>query len=254
MKGSIIFTTTVWIYVITIIVHILLLQLDDARNYIGITMIIPLLVVLLYQAVIKKMKVEYSFAIRKSTFYPTVLAILLPIFLGVGLQLYFYFMYGEYFLFTTYHELISLLFIGMTISTLSALLEEIVWRGNYYEYLRRKYSFIKTALITASIWSIWHLPIAFFYKTYTHKFMGIVIYLLLLFTISIILTYIREKGDSVIPAAILHGMLNVFYLHDPTPGTIAVEILDMTKWVVFVVTCIILFMLVELRATKVRVI
>lgn len=75
----------------------------------------------------------------------------------------------------------------------------------------KKYSLIQTAIITASLWSLWHLPVALFYKNYELWFVGILSYLSLLFILSIILTYTREYGRSVLPPAILHGMFNVFF-------------------------------------------
>ncbi|MGE7840449.1 CPBP family intramembrane glutamic endopeptidase [Lysinibacillus sp. NPDC093712] len=104
--------------------------------------------------------------------------------------------------------------IGLTISAFSALLEEVVWRGNIHFYLRQQYSLWQTACITGAIWSLWHLPIALFYKSYSMPFIGVTIYLLLLYGISLVLSMFREYGLSIMPVAILHGMMNVFYLSD----------------------------------------
>lgn len=62
--------------------------------------------------------------------------------------------------------------IGLTIATISALVEEIVWRGYYHVQLRKSYSIHHTATIGACIWSVWHLPIAIFYKGYIDGVQG----------------------------------------------------------------------------------
>lgn len=103
---------------------------------------------------------------------------------------------------------------GLTISSFSALLEEVVWRGNFHYYFRKKYGMWTIAYITAVIWSIWHLPIALLYKPYATPEITSIIYLLLLFILSILLTMIREYGKSIVPVAIMYGMINVFYLSE----------------------------------------
>ena len=120
--------------------------------------------------------------------------------------------------------------IGLTVGSLSALLEEIIWRGNFHYYLRKKYSFMQTAIIIALLWSSWHLPIAIFYKNYEFQLLGILSYLSLLFILSIILTYTREYGGSVISPAILHGMFNVFYLTDVVQNKWDASLIELIKF------------------------
>ncbi len=120
--------------------------------------------------------------------------------------------------------------VGLTIGSLSALLEEIIWRGYFHYYLRKKYSFMQTAIIIALLWSSWHLPIAIFYKNYEFQLLGILSYLSLLFILSIILTYTREYGGSVISPAILHGMFNVFYLTDVVQNKWDASLIELIKF------------------------
>ncbi|HDR7425860.1 TPA: CPBP family intramembrane metalloprotease, partial [Bacillus toyonensis] len=109
-------------------------------------------------------------------------------------------------------------------------LEEIIWRGNFHYHLRKKYSLKQTAIITASLWSLWHLPVSIFYKNYELWFVGILSYLSLLFILSIILTYTREYSHSVITPAILHGMFNVFYLTDGVETKCDISLMELVKF------------------------
>ncbi|OOR20374.1 CAAX protease family protein [Bacillus cereus] len=176
-------------------------------------MAVPLLAVILYQKLYKKQKIVHTFGISRPKIKTLLFSILFPLLLGLCLHFYFY-IYDIKFLYHHWNELGFLLLVGLTIGSLSAVLEEIIWRGNFHYYLRKKYSFMQTAIITASLWSSWHLPVAIFYKNYEFRLVGILSYLSLLFILSIILTYTREYGGSVISPAILHGMFNVFYLTD----------------------------------------
>ncbi|MGN4124932.1 type II CAAX prenyl endopeptidase Rce1 family protein [Lysinibacillus sphaericus] len=91
----------------------------------------------------------------------------------------------------------------------------------FHYYSRKKYALWSTACFTAVIWSIWHLPNALFYKSYATPHITSLLYLLLLCILLIVLTLIREYGKSIVPVAIMHGMMNVFYLSE---GQLSVSI------------------------------
>ncbi|PFZ00328.1 CPBP family intramembrane metalloprotease, partial [Bacillus wiedmannii] len=146
-----------------------------------------------------------------------------------------FYIYNIKFLFNYCNELGFLLLIGLTIAALSAFLEEIIWRGNFHYHLRKKYSLKQTAIITASLWSLWHLPVSIFYKNYELWFVGILSYLSLLFILSIILTYTREYSHSVITPAILHGMFNVFYLTDGVETKWDISLMELIKFILLVI-------------------
>nr|WP_245251026.1 CPBP family intramembrane glutamic endopeptidase [Virgibacillus litoralis] len=103
-----------------------------------------------------------------------------------------------------------MLLIGLTISTLSALLEEVTWRGFLWNELI-PVSRLKTYIVTALIWSTWHIPVAVLYKYSDDIFLNTILYCGQLFFLSFVINWLREKSNSVIPASLFHGMLNVFY-------------------------------------------
>ncbi|OUA93952.1 CAAX protease family protein [[Bacillus thuringiensis] serovar konkukian] len=192
-------------------------------------MVVPLLAVISYQTLYKKQKIVHTLGISRPKIKTLIFSILLPLLLGLCLHFYFY-NYDIKFLYYNWNELGFLLLVGLTIGSLSALLEEIIWRGNFHYYLRKKYSFMQTAIIIALLWSSWHLPIAIFYKKYEFQFVGILSYLSLLFILSLILTYTREYGGSVISPAILHGMFNVFYLTDVAQNKWDASLIELIKF------------------------
>ncbi|MBG9836787.1 MULTISPECIES: CPBP family intramembrane glutamic endopeptidase [Bacillus cereus group] len=229
MNKHIVYHSTLCIYFLTSLVYIILLNIENGRNYLGFTMVVPLLAVILYQKVFKKQKIVHTFGISHPKINTLIFSILFPLLLGLCLHFYFY-IYDIKFLYHHWNELGFLLLVGLTIGALSALLEEIIWRGNFHYYLRKKYSIMQTAIIIASLWSSWHLPVAIFYKNYEFQFIGILSYLSLLFILSIILTYTREYGGSVISPAILHGMFNVFYLTDVVQNKWDASLIELIKF------------------------
>ncbi|MGE6401221.1 CPBP family intramembrane glutamic endopeptidase [Bacillus cereus] len=234
INRSIVYHSTLCIYCLTSLIYIILLNIENGRNYLGFTMVVPLLAVILYQKLYKKQKIVHTFGISRPKIKTLLFSILFPLLLGLCLHFYFY-IYDIKFLYHHWNELGFLLLVGLTIGSLSAVLEEIIWRGNFHYYLRKKYSFMQTAIITASLWSSWHLPVAIFYKNYEFRLVGILSYLSLLFILSIILTYTREYGHSVVPPAILHGMFNVFYLTDGLQNKWDASLIEFIKFILLAI-------------------
>ncbi|HFJ9451932.1 CPBP family intramembrane metalloprotease [Bacillus cereus] len=229
MNKHIVYHSTLCIYFLTSLVYIILLNIENGRNYLGFTMVVPLLAVILFQTLYKKQKIVHTFGISRPKIKTLIFSILLPLLLGLCLHFYFY-NDDIKFLYHHWNGLGFLLLVSLTIGSLSALLEEIIWRGNFHYYLRKKYSFMQTAIIIALLWSSWHLPIAIFYKNYEFQLVGILSYLSLLFILSIILTYTREYDGSVISPAILHGMFNVFYLTDVVQNKWDASLIELIKF------------------------
>ncbi|MGQ7773913.1 MULTISPECIES: CPBP family intramembrane glutamic endopeptidase [unclassified Bacillus (in: firmicutes)] len=229
INKHIVYHSTLCIYFLTSLVYMILLNIENGRNYLGFTMVVPLLAVISYQTLYKKQKIVHTFGISRPKIKTLIFSILFPLLLGLCLHFYFY-IYDIKFLYHHWNELGFLLLVGLTIGSLSALLEEIIWRGNFHFYLRKKYSFMQTAIIIALLWSSWHLPVAIFYKNYEFQFVGILSYLSLLFILSLILTYTREYGGSVISPAILHGMFNVFYLTDVVQNKWDASLIELIKF------------------------
>ena len=106
----------------------------------------------------------------------------------------------------------TLLFNG----TLSALLEEIAWRGFLVPKMMELTSFTKTALITGLIWAAWHYPLIIYSNVRlgnTPLPYSLVCFTIFAIGISFATAWLRMKSGSVWTAALLHGNHNAFMLH-----------------------------------------
>lgn len=239
---------TFLIYTFTMFFFYVLIVLQ--QSYLGFMMAIPLLTLIIYHFATGKKISMKQFFIKKPKMAPLLLSIVFPIKLGLLVHIYFYSTNQGHFLFEKPTELPFLLLIGLTISTGSALLEEIIWRGYYYDILRSVYTFKKAAIIVAFIWSIWHLPISLFYKDYTNLFIGTLSYLLILFFSSCILSYLREWSGSVLPAAFFHGLINVFYFSDGIHIDLPKHMTDLIKLFIFSLVLLTTLLLGKIYVSK----
>jgi membrane protease YdiL (CAAX protease family) len=100
--------------------------------------------------------------------------------------------------------------------TLSALLEEVAWRGFLVPKMMELTSFTKTALITGLVWAVWHYPLIIFSNVRlgnTPLPFSLVCFTIFAVGVSFTAAWLRMKSGSVWSAALLHGSHNVFMLH-----------------------------------------
>lgn len=100
--------------------------------------------------------------------------------------------------------------LGALINTPILLLsEELGWRGYLYD-LWRRFGFLRYTLATGIIWGLWHAPaIYLFGLNYPdHRLIGIPIFVAFCALFSFPFTLARDRGKSLLPAAILHGTSN----------------------------------------------
>jgi membrane protease YdiL (CAAX protease family) len=107
-------------------------------------------------------------------------------------------------------------------SWISALGEEIGWRGLFVPQLAKLTSYTKTSLISGMVWAVWHYPLILFssYRSVAGSGSDVIPiwYALVCFTIMVIgltfiFNWIRLRSGSVWTAMFLHGSQN-FYLQD----------------------------------------
>lgn len=95
----------------------------------------------------------------------------------------------------------------------SVLGEELGWRGLLVPELSKLMSFTGIALTSGLLWAVWHWPLMFMglYGTDASPFIyQLVCFTLCIMSMSIIMTYVRLKTDSLWPAVIFHMSHNVF--------------------------------------------
>jgi uncharacterized protein len=121
--------------------------------------------------------------------------------------------------------------LGMIPATLSALGEEIGWRGFLVPELAKMTSFTGTALISGVIWTAWHVPILVFadYNSGTPTWYGLSCFAVMVIGISFVFAWMRLKSGSLWTGVFLHASHNLFIQGIFTPLTIDT---GKTKWVI----------------------
>jgi CAAX protease family protein len=102
--------------------------------------------------------------------------------------------------------------IGMVFSCITALGEEIGWRGFLVPELAKHRSFTATALIAGAIWSVWHYPVLLFadYNAGTEPWYGLACFTIMVFGISFLFAWMRLKSGSLWTGVLLHASHNLF--------------------------------------------
>lgn len=104
--------------------------------------------------------------------------------------------------------LFSGLYAGITINGIFAFGEEIAWRGYLLKLFKGK-KFMTTALLTGTIWGLWHAPIILNGHNYPqHPVIGVLMMVVFCVLLTPMLMYFRQKSGSVIVPAIMHGTFN----------------------------------------------
>ncbi len=95
----------------------------------------------------------------------------------------------------------------------AALGEEIGWRGVLTAELLKGYSYIKTSLVLAVIWFIWHCPVIIF-SSYNNQstplWYNLIMVLVAIIASSFITVWIKIKSGSLWTAAVFHASHNLF--------------------------------------------
>lgn len=104
--------------------------------------------------------------------------------------------------------LFSGLLAGCTINAVAAFGEEYGWRNYMVDALRGK-GFWKAALVIGLVWGIWHAPLILMGHNYPqHPVLGVGMMCIFCVLLGIIELYFVLKTGSVIPAALIHGVVN----------------------------------------------
>lgn len=239
-----------WIFIVTAFYHSFILKAADPRSYLGIVMVIPMVVLIVLHIIMRKKIDLQLFSLRRPVLWVLIIAMILPIVLGLLLHMYLKVENKGVFLFEQIDELFVSVAIGLTLASVSALVEEMVWRGYFHVQLRKSYSIYRTALIVACIWSVWHLPIAIFYKNYINAVIGILSYISILLFTSFALTMLREWSYSVFPSAVFHGLMNVFYFGDGIGMNIPVHSVELVKFVLLFMVGTVIFLGYRLKLPR----
>ena len=100
--------------------------------------------------------------------------------------------------------------IGIFVSLLSAIGEEIGWRGFMVPALYEKLGLNKMLAITSLFWCCWHLPILMFgdYMSGTPAWYKLPAFVLCIFPVGVMAGLLTVRSKSLWPAAFLHAAHN----------------------------------------------
>lgn len=87
--------------------------------------------------------------------------------------------------------------------------EELGWRGYLY-HLWRGGGFWRSSINTGAVWGVWHAPAILLYGlNYPENAeTGVFLFVFYCVLLSVLMTFIRDRGRSVIAAGIAHGAFN----------------------------------------------
>ena len=107
-------------------------------------------------------------------------------------------------------DLLPILVIGTFFSLLSAMGEEIGWRGFMVPALYERLGLNKTLLISSLFWCCWHLPLLIGgdYMSGTPLWYQLPAFVLCIFPVGVMAGLLTLESGSVWPAAFLHAAHN----------------------------------------------
>ena len=107
-------------------------------------------------------------------------------------------------------DLLPVLILGTFMSILSALGEEIGWRGFMVPALYERFGLNKTLLVSSLFWCCWHLPLLIGggYMSGTPLWYQLPAFVLCIFPVGVMAGLLTLESGSVWPAAFLHAAHN----------------------------------------------
>jgi membrane protease YdiL (CAAX protease family) len=106
--------------------------------------------------------------------------------------------------------LMILMLIVLPQSFLAALGEEVGWRGFMFPTMQKLWGYKKALLVSGGIWACWHLPAIFFglYLPGTSVVFAVPMFIVEMLAVTVIISWLRMRSNSIWPAAILHTAHN----------------------------------------------
>jgi len=108
--------------------------------------------------------------------------------------------------------LVALVTLGTVVSCISALGEEIGWRGFLVPNLAKLTTYSKAALVSGGIWAMWHYPLLFFagYNGGTYAWYGAACFTVMVTGLSFAFAWMRLKSGSLWTGVLMHASHNLF--------------------------------------------
>lgn len=108
---------------------------------------------------------------------------------------------------------LTVVLIGPIVNIIPTLGEELGWRGYLLPKLRMLLSDRAALVVTGIIWGIWHAPVIVMGHNYGtsyigYPWLGVLAMIVFCVVLGVIEGYVTIKLDSVIPAAMIHSVVN----------------------------------------------
>ena len=157
-----------------------------------------------------------SLGIRRCKIKYLLLSVIIPlIYLLIPYMVYWklhphYFAYSGVNILIVLSDILPTLLLGVLMNVISAIGEEIGWRGFMFPSLLERFSLKKTLLMTGLFWACWHLPIliAGDYMSSTALWYRIPAFILCIVPVGIISGLLTYNSKSIWPATLLHAAHN----------------------------------------------
>jgi membrane protease YdiL (CAAX protease family) len=106
---------------------------------------------------------------------------------------------------------VSLIVMILT-SIITAFGEEAGWRGFMYPIMQRLFGWKKAIVVSGIVWAAWHLPmiIAGVYLPTSNLLISIPLFIVEVFALTVIISWLRMASNSVWPAVFFHAGHNYF--------------------------------------------
>jgi len=215
---------------ISALIEVVWIYFGEAATQAGIStllMFIPLIIAILVSR--KFYKKQNALGFNRCNFIYVIFSILIPmIYLVLSYGLFWLFSKGSYVgnlsKLTEYAKIYSgkeipdniaiiiSLVVTFPMCFITALGEEVGWRGLMYPVMQRIWGWKKAIILSGFIWMVWHLPlvIAGLYLPDTVIAFRIPAFIVEVLAINVIITWIRMKSYSVWSAILFHAIHNYF--------------------------------------------
>lgn len=153
---------------------------------------------------------------RKTKIRYILLAILIPLIYLLIPYMFYWKKYPNDFAYTgvpihiILSDILLPLILGIFLGLLTALGEELGWRGYMLPAFKERVGINKSLLITSLFWVMWHLPLLIFgnYMSGATLWYKVIAFILCIVPVGIIIGILTIKSNSVWPAAFLHAAHN----------------------------------------------
>lgn len=105
---------------------------------------------------------------------------------------------------------IYIAFLEFPIMIIGGGIEEIGWRGFLQPMLQKRYSVLTSAFLVSVIWAFWHIPL-WWIKGSNQSTMSLVWFVLVCISLSLLLSFIWNKYESIYLCIIFHAAINSFW-------------------------------------------